>query len=56
MNGYKGWRNFREFYNGEVRRIPIPRTWVNKGIKKDRGSKQLQTEVLVRLTESLDDP
>src|SRR5215218_10064784 len=24
-------RNFRELRKGEVRRIPIPRTWVNKG-------------------------
>jgi len=24
--------NFAEFYKGEVRRIPIPRTWVNKGL------------------------
>jgi len=31
MRGYKPWRNFREFYKGEVRRIPIPRTPVNKG-------------------------
>ena len=23
--------NFREFAEGEVRRIPLPRTWVNKG-------------------------
>src|SRR5829696_4652192 len=26
--------NFREFFTGEVRRIPIPRTWVNKAKKK----------------------
>jgi hypothetical protein len=26
--------NFVEFYEGEVRRIPIPRTTVNKGMKK----------------------
>jgi hypothetical protein len=25
-------RNFREFYKGEVRRIPILRGWVNKGV------------------------
>jgi hypothetical protein len=24
--------NFVEFYEREVRRIPIPRTWVNKGL------------------------
>jgi hypothetical protein len=28
--------NFVEFYKGEVRRIPIPRTTVNKGKKKGR--------------------
>src|SRR5215217_1590273 len=28
--------NFAEFYKGEVRRIPIPRTSVNKGINKGR--------------------
>src|SRR5215204_4512118 len=26
--------NFREFYKGELRRIPIPRTWVHKGKSK----------------------
>ncbi len=29
--------NFREFVTGEVRRIPLPRTRVNKGNKKGRG-------------------
>src|SRR5215208_4218179 len=29
--------NFGEFYEGEVRRIPIPRTQVNKGKRKGRG-------------------
>src|ERR671921_590761 len=29
VKGYKGWRNFREPDTGEVRRIPLPRTWVN---------------------------
>src|SRR5215212_11633609 len=29
--------NFVEFYEREVRRIPIPRTRVNKGIRKGRG-------------------
>jgi hypothetical protein len=29
--------NFSELRTGEVCRIPIPRTWVNKGIKKGRG-------------------
>jgi hypothetical protein len=24
--------DFREFRTGEVRRIPLPRTWVNKGL------------------------
>jgi hypothetical protein len=27
---------FAEFLKGEVRRIPIPRTWVNKDKKKGR--------------------
>jgi hypothetical protein len=31
MKGYKPWRNFREFYEGELRRIPILRSRVNKG-------------------------
>src|SRR5919112_411487 len=26
MQGYKGWRNFREFYKGEVRRMPKRRS------------------------------
>jgi hypothetical protein len=29
-----GVANFSEPRNGEVRRIPLRRTWVNKGIKK----------------------
>jgi hypothetical protein len=29
--------NFGEFRTGEVRRIPLPGTWVNKGKKKGRG-------------------
>jgi hypothetical protein len=29
--------NFLELRYGELPRIPIPRTWVNKGMKKDRG-------------------
>ena len=36
MNGYKGWRNLRELRHGEVRKIPLPRTPVNrvrKGLK-----------------------
>src|SRR5215208_6384904 len=28
--------NFGEFYKGELRRIPIPRTWVNEGKKEGR--------------------
>jgi hypothetical protein len=37
-------RNFRESYKGEVRRILIPRTSVNKGMKrKGRGSCEEQT-------------
>ncbi len=28
------WPNFREFVTGEVRRIHLPRTWVNKGMKR----------------------
>src|SRR5918993_898075 len=34
MRGYKSWRNFAESPKGEVRRIPIPRTPVNKGKEK----------------------
>ena len=30
---------FREFYKGEVRRIPILGSWVNKGMKKGRGAR-----------------
>jgi hypothetical protein len=29
-------RNFVELFKGEVRRISLPRTWVNKGMKKGR--------------------
>jgi hypothetical protein len=29
--------NFAEFYKGEVRRIPIPRTPVNKVMKEKKG-------------------
>jgi len=29
--------DFAEFHQGEVRRIPIPRTPVNKGKRKGRG-------------------
>src|SRR5829696_4004451 len=29
--------NFREYLTCEVRRIPLPRTWVNRGKKKGRG-------------------
>jgi hypothetical protein len=36
VKGCNAWRNFREFYKGEVRRIPIPRTPLNKGKKKGR--------------------
>src|SRR5829696_10474068 len=39
VKGYKGWRNFRESPKGEVRRIPIPRTSVNKG-KKRKGAEE----------------
>jgi hypothetical protein len=35
--------NFVEFYKGEVRRIPIPRTRVNKGKKKRKGRGLLLT-------------
>ena len=31
--------NFSEFYKGELRRISIPRTWVNKGMKKGWGAR-----------------
>jgi hypothetical protein len=36
MNGYKAWSNFQEFLKGEVRRISILGTWVNKR-KEDSG-------------------
>jgi uncharacterized protein with GYD domain len=29
--------NFRELWEGEVRRIAVPRTWMNKGRRKGRG-------------------
>jgi hypothetical protein len=29
--------DFAEFPKGEVRRIPLPRTWVNKGKEKGQG-------------------
>jgi hypothetical protein len=34
--------NFREFAEGEVRRIPLPRTSVNKGKKKRKGRYKLR--------------
>src|SRR5918995_2353434 len=37
-NSVKWKSNFRESPKGEVRRIPIPRTWVNKG--KRRGHRR----------------
>jgi hypothetical protein len=37
MMGYKGRCNFGECPKGEVRRIPIPRTSMDKGKIKDRG-------------------
>jgi hypothetical protein len=40
VKGCNAWRNFREFFKGEVRRIPIPRTPVDKGIKKGRISER----------------
>src|SRR5919112_4765473 len=30
MQGYEGWRNFGELRLGAVRRISLPRRWVNK--------------------------
>jgi hypothetical protein len=39
-----------------LRRFYLLRGSVNKSVKKGRSSKQLQTEMLVSLTESLDDP
>ena len=38
----KAWRNFGESPKGEVRRIPLPRTSVNKGKKKARGVRDAQ--------------
>src|SRR5215211_9006744 len=51
VKGYKGWHNFREHLRGEVRRIPIPRTRVNKGTQKagtliPRPSYSLPTKML----------
>ena len=37
----RAFANFRELHNGEVRRIPIPRTPVNKAKKKGRGMEAL---------------
>src|SRR5687768_9649611 len=34
VKGYKGWRNFRECMAGELRRISIPRTPVNRPDRK----------------------
>jgi hypothetical protein len=34
MNGYKGWRNFRKSAEGEVPRILLLGTSVNKGKKE----------------------
>jgi hypothetical protein len=34
MRGYKNWRNFGEFFKGEVRRISIPGTSVNRAWKR----------------------
>jgi hypothetical protein len=38
-------RNFAEGPKGEVRRIHIPRTPVNKGERQGRGSRQDRAEV-----------
>ena len=35
-----GYADFRELYKGEVPRIHLPRTWVNKGMEKGRGLEQ----------------
>src|SRR5215211_7419905 len=43
VEGYKGWRNFRERHHNEVRRISIPRTQVNMG-KKRKGPGQDSTD------------
>jgi len=40
--------NFVEFYKGEVRRIPIPGTSVNKGISKGRSIATLAPLALLR--------
>ena len=37
LDKYSGGANFSELRRGEVRRIPLPRTPVNKGMKKGRG-------------------
>jgi len=34
MQGYNVWRNFLELRKGEVLRIPLPRTTVNRGKSK----------------------
>jgi hypothetical protein len=53
MRGCKTWRNFLELRLGEVqlRGIPLPRTPLNKGKKKDRGS--FTPSALPRMTDAL---
>ena len=36
VKGYERWRNFRECPQGELRRIHLPRTSVNKGRRQDQ--------------------
>jgi hypothetical protein len=38
--------NFRECPKGEVRRIPIPRTPVNKGKKKEKKGRDIVAHIL----------
>src|SRR5215208_561469 len=54
VKGYKGWRNFGESPKGEVRRIPIPRTRVNKGMRKGRGCSKPRPFLCVKLPTFLD--
>jgi hypothetical protein len=52
MSGYKAWRNFREIVIGEVLRISIPRTQVNKG-KKIQGPRLFERASALLVTSSV---
>ena len=46
-------RNFREFPKGEVRRISVPRTPVNKGRKKRERAEAARASALAALAATL---